>query len=120
VLLGWGSLAHVLDDEERRRLLRALTRLCPRGPLLASFFCEYGGDGDRTQGRAERLGAACGRRLATLRNVRVAPSPRERFTLHAGFARMYSRAEIEALVEAVGRKVVWEEDETDYPHATFL
>src|SRR4051794_31497614 len=31
VLLGWTSLSHVLDADERARLLRAVDRLCPEG-----------------------------------------------------------------------------------------
>ena len=42
VLLGWGSLTHVMDPNERLRLLRSLTLICPSGPILASFWCTNG------------------------------------------------------------------------------
>ena len=38
IVLGWGSLTHVLDPSARRRLLRACDRLCPTGPIVASAW----------------------------------------------------------------------------------
>ena len=119
VLLGWGSLAHVLDEADRLRLMRALDRLCPGGPLLASFWCDDARIGTPAVGRAERYATACGHWLARVRNSAGAASPRESFTMHAGFAYRFTRSEIEALAALVDRSVLWEDDETDYPHATF-
>jgi hypothetical protein len=68
----------------------------------------------------ERYGAACGRAIAGLRRLHTEPSPRESFTLHGGFVYRFTREELEALARSVGRELVWEDDETDYPHATFL
>jgi len=117
VLLGWASLMHVLDGDERIRLMRALDRLCPRGPILASFWCEGAASAAPSVDRAYRLGAAAGRALATLRKLPGA-SARERFALHGGFTYVFSRDEIEALAATVGRAVLWDDDDTDYPHAT--
>jgi hypothetical protein len=41
-----------------------------------------------------------------------------RFVPWAGFAHEFTREEIEAVAEAVGRNVIWERDETAYPHVT--
>jgi hypothetical protein len=38
VILGWGSLSHVLPERARAELLHALRRLAPAAPVLASFF----------------------------------------------------------------------------------
>ncbi len=38
VILGWGSLGHVLRAEDRLRLLSACDALCPTGPILFSLF----------------------------------------------------------------------------------
>jgi hypothetical protein len=40
VVLGWGSLSHVMPAAERLGLLRALRSLAPRAPVLASFALE--------------------------------------------------------------------------------
>jgi hypothetical protein len=40
VVLGWGSLSHVMPAAERAALLRALRSLAPRAPVLASFALE--------------------------------------------------------------------------------
>jgi len=117
VLLGWGSLTHVLDGGERVRLMRALDRLCPRGPILASFWSERF-DRAPSADRAYRLGAAAGRAVAALRKLPGAPAS-ELFTLHAGFAHRFTRDEIDALAASVGRAVHWDDDDTDYPHVTF-
>lgn len=119
VLLGWDSLSHVLDEAERLRLVRALDRLCPRGPWLASFWRELPSHGAPT-GRLERRAAAWGRRLARLRKLPVAPSPRESFLLHGGFTHRFTKSELEALAAAVGRELSWDDDGTDYGHATFV
>jgi hypothetical protein len=120
VLLGCGSLSHVLEVQERQRLMRALGRLCPRGPLLASFLSVRAGEGQLPLGRAERLGAACGRGLARLRSRALPRSSGVAFAMHAGFYVRFAKPEIEALADSIGRKVLWEDDETDQPHATFV
>ncbi|MGZ4337985.1 MAG: class I SAM-dependent methyltransferase, partial [Gaiellaceae bacterium] len=120
VLLGWGSLTHVLDETERLRLMRALDRLCPRGPLLASFWCDNAAVAAPIVGRAERYATAGGRALARLRKLPVVASRRETFTLHAGFAYRFTKNEIEALARSIDRELLWDDDDTDYPHATFV
>ncbi|HEY2745830.1 MAG TPA: hypothetical protein VGL86_14440 [Polyangia bacterium] len=65
--------------------MRALDRLCPRGPLLASFWRD-------DAATPAQLG---GRILARLRQPPSAPSPRESFVMHAGFAYRFTRDEIE-------------------------
>jgi hypothetical protein len=121
VLLGWGSLTHVLDESERLRLFRVIDRLCPRGPLLASFWCDQPVTTvTPALDRAQRVGAAAGRVVARMRNLCTAPSPREIFALHSGFAYRYTRSELEALAASVARTMIWERDDTDYPHASFV
>jgi hypothetical protein len=116
VLLGWGSLTHVLDAEERRRLLAACARLCPEGPVLASFWLRAS-DEVATPGRAERAGRALGRALGRLRGAE--PLQGCRFGWWYGFGYAFGRAEIEALAAGAGRRVLWEEA-SGYPHVTLL
>jgi hypothetical protein len=116
VLLGWGSLSHVLERGEQARLVRALDRLCPRGPILASFWsCD---EMPHPATRAERQGQAIGRRVAALRGLAGAAGTAQAFLLDAGFLHRFSRGEIEGLASAVEREVIWEED-GGFVHVTF-
>jgi len=117
VLLGWGSLTHVLDAGERERLLAACDRLCPDGPILASFWLKAT-DADPAPGRAERAGRTLGRAVGRLRDAE--PSGDFRFGWWFGFAHAFGRAELEALAARAGRRVVWEEAAGGYPHVTLL
>ena len=38
VVVGWGSYTHILGKTRRIEFLRSLRALCPRGPVLLSFF----------------------------------------------------------------------------------
>jgi hypothetical protein len=116
ILLGWGSLMHVLGAHEQRRLLEACARLAPAGPILASFWLRpEDGESDRA-GRAERAGRALGR---LVQRARGAPGGGTGATFGSsyGFAHAFTRAEIEALADAVNRRVLW--DEQTVPHVTF-
>jgi hypothetical protein len=120
VLLGGGSLAHVLDTTEQVRLLRSLDILCPSGPILASFFCTDALLHGPQVGRAARLGLAMGRTMAKLRGIRLEHSSWESFGQTRGFAHTFTRREIESLGHAINRRVQWEDDGTKAIHATFL
>ena len=130
VLLGWTSLSHVLDGSERRRLIRALDRLCPAGPILASFWSDDDSDGpgdsDDSDGetrapaetRAEQAGRRVGRALASFRGLPVADGARESFLLDAGFLHRLGRAEVAELAAAAGRSALWEADDGSGSHVT--
>jgi hypothetical protein len=51
VLVGWGSFTHVLRAERRVAFLRSLRSLCPRGPVLLSFFVAHGTEEGERPGR---------------------------------------------------------------------
>jgi len=121
VLLGYGSLAHVLDVREQRRLLRALDLLCPAGPILATFLCGADSSEPARTGRAERLGGRIGRGLARLRRLPPGGSNRLSYRPRRGFAYTFTRREIEELAGTVGRPVAWECGTVQPSHcATFL
>jgi hypothetical protein len=42
VIVGWGSYTHLLRAERRIQFLRSLRSICPRGPVLLSFFIDEG------------------------------------------------------------------------------
>jgi SAM-dependent methyltransferase len=118
VLMGWDSLSHVLLSTAQQRVLRALDRLCPQGPLLASFWLVA--DDDRPPpSRAAGWGRALGRRVAALRGLPDASSACESFVIDAGFLHRFSRGEIAVLAAAIDREAVWDESANAYPHVTF-
>lgn len=116
VLLGWGSLTHVLGTAERARLLRACHALCPAGPILASFWLT-GSPHAQAPSRAARLGRRLGRAAGRLRGHPPAPATRQ-FTRWAGFGACLTPAEVEALGLAVGRCTQWGPP-GPYPHVTW-
>lgn len=112
VLLGWGSLSHVIGPDERSALMRAVDALAGSGNVLLSFY--LADPKPRRVGRAHRAGAALGglvgERRATI------PEPVD-FTSWGGFIRSFAPDEIEALAAAVGRRVDWYLEE-GMPHVT--
>lgn len=122
IILGSGSMTHVLDPLEQERLLRAMSRLCPNGPILASFFCEPE-EAPVRAGRAIRFGRSTGRALARLRSMPPTHSDRLSYRAHSGFAYTFTPREIERLASAIGRSLAWESDDgklRPFHYATFL
>jgi len=121
ILLGSGSLTHVLDPREHQRLLRACAAVCPMGPILMSFYCADDSSDRPPAGRATRCGAALGRATATLRGMPAAGSTRLSYRPHGGFAYTFTAAEIEGLAASIGRDLSWEPGTTgDFRCVTFL
>jgi SAM-dependent methyltransferase len=121
VILGSGSMTHVLDPHEQERLLRSMCRLCPQGPILASFFCEPEETPVRA-GRATRFGRSMGRALAHLRFMPPAHSDRLSYRAHSGFAYTFTPREIERLAREIGRPLAWENEDSKlrpFHYATF-
>jgi hypothetical protein len=116
VVLGWGSLSHVLPGVERVALLRAVHALAPRGPVLASFALDperatpVPGKG-RVRDRLRRAFAALG-----------APGVSEdgdRFLPDTGFFSYLSGDEVIDLAWRTGYEVALFE-EAPYPHALLV
>jgi hypothetical protein len=116
VLLGWGSLSHVLDTGERRALFEACAALCPRGPILASFLYM---DGELAPtGRAQALGTRLGAAIAKARGAEVRSSTHtDIFLPHGGVLHAFNREELEALGSQIERTLDFATG--SYPHATW-
>ena len=120
VILGAGSLTHMIDAGERRRLVRALDRLCPRGPILASFWrADQPAPSWRPPGRLARGSHAIGRAVARARGIREPGGIALTFGRHYGFAYAFDPPELGELASLVGRSVIWEDHGTRSPHVTF-
>lgn len=113
IILGWGSLTHVLAERERARTLLACTRLTD-GPILASFWMRDDAVEAEASARATRIGRSLGRALGKLRGG-DAPLGEP-----SAFGHAFSRAEVDALGREIGRAVRWDGGAGAYPHVTFL
>jgi hypothetical protein len=80
VILGWGSLSHVIADDDRTALFRAIRRIAPKAPVVFSFFRPS----RARAGRLERL-----RRPVQwlLRPLGAELGSRLRFSMTFGFVR---------------------------------
>lgn len=115
ILLGWGSLAHVVDPERVEAIFDAARKLGPRAPLLTSFYSwETLGTG-----RIERFGRALGRLFSAL----GAPGRRPAgavFVPQAGFVQTHTAEALEALAARRGYQVAWLSSARPQPWALFI
>jgi hypothetical protein len=115
VILGWGSLTHVMSAAERERTLRAAAALTD-GPILASFWLrEAGPEGGDESSRAHKLGRRIGRGLGRARLSGEPPVGEL-----SAFGHAFAPAELEALAGVVRRRVLWEGHSGGYPHVTLV
>lgn len=117
IILGLGSLSHLLDSEDRQRLLLSCDRICREGPILASFVdaIQYSSFG-RGRGLGTRFGLA-GKRLR--RNGEHSDPKRVVFGSGFGFLFGFTREDIESLARSIDRRVIWEVKHSD-PHVTLV
>ena len=116
VVLGWGSLSHVMPSSSRVELLRAVRELAPDAPVLASF-------GLVTDPLA--VGAGKGRVRNALRRAFVAlgapgtSEDRDHFLTTTGFFSYLTHDELARLAWDAEYEVALFE-EAPYPHAVLL
>lgn len=115
ILLGWGSLSHVLAARERDRLFAACRWLCPEGPVLASFWFDEGGTTSRWS-RAERLGRRLGTTVSWMRGAPVERTG-DAYSPRLGFCHSFTETELKHLAESRGYRM--ELRTGPYAHATF-
>jgi hypothetical protein len=113
VIIGWGSLTHILYDRDVVSLLRVLLELAPGAPVLAS--CLHGAPPETSKAR-RRI-----RRLLT-RLVRDPErfSEGTRFDGLIGFYRGYRREQIDRLARQAGYRIERFRDRDVYPHAVLV
>jgi len=104
VILGWGSISHVMENADRVAILRAMRFVAPNAPLLLSFdepavLEKPGGALDRTRRMLRRFFALIG----APGRVREG----DRFVAWAGFFRESTAAEIKALARDAGYQVAF-------------
>ena len=116
VVLGWGSLSHVLPSSGRTSLLRAVHTLAPAAPVLTSFAIEV--DSSAPPESKGRVRDALRRVFAALHAPGVSEAG-DHFFLNGGFFAYLGSDEIVRLAWAAGYEVAHYED-TSYPHAILV
>ncbi|HVK71345.1 MAG TPA: class I SAM-dependent methyltransferase [Polyangium sp.] len=113
VILGWGSLSHVLPASTRLGLLRAVRTLAPRAVVLTSFQLRH--DSEAKTETKGRLRDAL-RRAFTTMGAPGRSEPGDQFYPDGGFFSYLSPDEIPRVAFEAGYEVVLFE-EGPYPHA---
>jgi hypothetical protein len=116
VIVGWGSLSHMISRDERKQFLKACHLLAPEGPVLISFFSHD--VPPMPNARFLNLGRSAGRRIGRMRGVDAYFDPDDMLNWDAGFFHRFSEAEINALAGALGRRALFAA--SPYGHATLL
>jgi hypothetical protein len=101
IVLGWGSITHLLDPAEQDALFATLRKSWPRAPVLASFYT-------RVDPTPPSRSATLRRRLRDgLRHVggRARPGDQLTYVYAGGFAYCFSEIEIEGLAARAGYDV---------------
>jgi hypothetical protein len=93
IVLGWGSLSHLLEEEQRRSLLRSLRARYPTSPVALSFLTSCDKDATRAPGKEPIY-----------------------FLPWAGFICLLGRISLQKLADACGYRIVFYSDEI-YSHA---
>lgn len=116
ILLGWGSLTHVLSSEDRIRLMQCCARLTD-GPILASFFMDPHAVARQQQGIMVSMGRGLGKLIRQVRGL--APAEPVEFTDWGGFLRHFTPVELDEIASSIGRVVRWQQ-EGGFPHVTLI
>lgn len=108
VLLGWGSFSLLVNDDERRALLRALRVLAPQAPVALSF--DEIVEPESSESGVARLRTAL-RRVYRARGAPGYTGERMRYAPWAGIIRESSPGEVETVARDAGYHVAkqWSE-----------
>ncbi len=113
VILGGGSISHLLENNMCKMLLEKVRKLCPDGPILLSWLkATYAGPKTKLF-----------RKMLTKIGFKEAPD-RDQYSFSMGFCHTFTRDEIFILAEWTKNSIVFYEDEKPYPqgypHAVLL
>jgi hypothetical protein len=93
IVLGWGSLSHLIEEKDRRQLFMSLRQKYPKAVVAVSFLSSCDKDASRAPGTEHTY-----------------------FLPWAGFVCLLGRISLQRLVEPCGYRIVFYSDET-YSHA---
>lgn len=109
IILGWGSITHILDTKMQKLILQKVRNLCPCGPILLSWL-----KAPYTSLKVKLL-----RKLFSMLRFKTYTDG-DSFTFKMGFCHRFTHDEIVDLVKSVGDSIAFYEDEKTYPHAVLL
>lgn len=120
ILLGWGSFTHVVEEIDRVAILKQLLSMCPRGPLLLSFWSR-----DDTPTMPERRMSRWGRRLGEALSAGIPRirRPGDEVWPGCGFGHAFTESEIRNLAQNTGyavKSISTDRAGSVYPHATLI
>ena len=104
VLLGWGSLTHVLSSSKRLRVFQAASAAAPKGPILGSVWMRESGSDKRIH--AVRMAAQeVSRLVGRIRGVDPSEPQDFAFSTSFGFGVYLTHAELSEQCSAVNRSL---------------
>lgn len=112
VILGWGSLSHIMSARQRAAIWAAAD-LTTGGPILASFYMQH----RHVAGRGERFGRSLGEPIGRLRNLERRQGA-VKFAHWGGFSEPLTFDEVEAVATSLERGTSWGL-RTQWPYVTF-
>jgi SAM-dependent methyltransferase len=116
VVLGWGSITHVLEEDDRLALLESVRALAPSAPVITSFFLRpESGHG----GRTERLRRALRATFTKLGAPNGAAPEGLAYEAGGGFVYAFTESEVQALAHRAGYAVAVLES-SPFPHALLI
>ncbi|MDP3278756.1 MAG: hypothetical protein Q8Q09_26430 [Deltaproteobacteria bacterium] len=118
VILGWGSLTHILEEKTHTQILRDCRALAPKAPLMMSFFIRSESSAI-SQGKSDRARALIRRTLAPFRSHQEPISQGLGFESSGGFVYAFTETEIHALALKAGYEVALFSTQS-FPHAILL
>lgn len=113
VILGWGSISHILDHKMQKLLLEKVRKLCPSDPILVSWLKEiYAGPKTKIF-------------RSVLKHIGLKASDRDHYSFQKGFWHTFTCDEIFDLANSAGNFIVFYDDDEKsclqgYPHAVLL
>jgi hypothetical protein len=113
VVLGWGSVTHLVDPSEHRAVLDAVKKVAPTAPVLISFFLRS----DQPQGRAARARRKVRGAFQALGGRAVADGLL--YETSGGFVYWFTESEMRRLAERAGY-VVASYSPHPFPHAVLV
>lgn len=109
VILGWGSISHILDPNMHKFILQKVRNVCPNGPILLSWR--------RASYASPKVRFL--RKIFSFCKLRTS-SERDYFRFDLGFCHSFSKDEIENLAKSTNNSIAFYEDEKTYPHAVLF
>jgi|LNFM01.1.fsa_nt_gb hypothetical protein len=119
VVLGWGSITHVLEDRERVELLESVRALAPTAPVITSFFLRPERSATAPKAKTERL-------RALLRGAFAKAGAHNRsipeglaYEAGGGFVYAFTESEVQSMAHRAGY-AVQQFAEAPFPHALLV